>query len=118
VLGVPLYDKLTTDFENNIPFTGVYDTIFYKYVAHLHSHYTASYYYSLGLVKSSQNGAYYVTPEKTERISEEKAHKLASDYKGIAMGLETELIAYLETLSIPEWVVKTKAKKPLNWIKL
>ena len=117
VLGTPLYEKMRADFSNNVGFTAIYAEIF-KQIVIIQSYYSAYYHYSLGLAKTSQNGTYYLTPEKTERVSEEKAKEMSQIYQGIASSLEADLIAYLETVTIPEWVVKTKAKSLLNIFKL
>ena len=120
ILGDELYTKMWNDFQNDTPFTGDYLKIYESFIMPIESYFTASFYLQLGIAKVSQNGAYLVTPEKTEQIFDEKTSKMANKYEALAIGLEHTLVDFLNTLTIPEWVSpdQTSAKSSFNWIKV
>jgi hypothetical protein len=119
LLGDDLYAKILADYEAET-LAGDYDTIYTDYVAIILAYYTCSYYLKLGVPKVSQNGAYLVTPDKTEQIFSEEAYKMAEIYEKLAIGLELRLIDYLNTLTIPEWTApdQTTAKNSFNWLRV
>jgi hypothetical protein len=73
----------------------------------------------LGIAKVSQNGAYLVTPEKTEQIFDEKTSKMADKYEKLAVGLELEFVKVLDELNLPERPAPSdiKTKSNFNWIR-
>jgi len=119
ILGDDLYNKMNTDFKNDVPFVSQYLEIYNVYILPIHSYFSASFYLKLGVPKVSQNGVYLVTPEKTEQIFDEKTNKMANMYEKLAIDLELKLLSYLNSITIPEWVNQTqKAKSSFNWIKI
>ncbi len=119
ILGANLYAKIVSDYENDV-LTGDYLTIYNDYVSIILAYFSCSFYLQLGVAKVSQNGAYLVTPEKTEQIFDEKTNKMANKYEALAIGLEHTLVDFLNTLTIPEWKSpdQTSAKSKFNWIKV
>jgi len=119
ILGADLYNKIVTDYENEV-LTGDYLTIYNNYVSIILAYFTCSFYLQLGVPKVSQNGVYLVTPEKTEQIFDDKTNKMADKYEKLAVGLEISLITYLDSLTIPEWTSPSsiKPKSNFNWIKI
>jgi hypothetical protein len=116
ILGKELYNKIADDFEANT-LAGNYLDVFTNYISIIQAYYTCSYYLQLGVAKVSQNGAYLVTPEKTEQIFDEKTDKMADKYAKLATGLELEFIDYLDELNLPERPAPSsiKAKSNFNW---
>jgi len=119
ILGVDLYAKIVTDYENDV-LAGDYLIIYDNYVSIILAYFTCSFYLQLGVPKVSQNGVYLVTPEKTEQIFDDKTNKMADKYEKLAVGLELSLVDFLNTLTLPEWKApdQTKAKSSFNWIKV
>jgi hypothetical protein len=119
ILGLNLYNKIVSDFELGT-LTGNYLNIYTNYVAIIEAYFTCSYYLQLGIAKVSQNGAYLVTPEKTEQIYDEKTSKMASKYEKLATALEIELLALLDTLNLPELPSPSGIvpKSNFNWIRV
>jgi hypothetical protein len=117
VLGNPLYLKIKTDF-NNDSLQNEYLALFNDYIELILSYYTCSFYLQLGIIKVSQNGAYLVTPERTQQSSEELV-KMADKYEKLALGLEIKMQEHLEELNLPERPSNSriKVKTSLNWIK-
>lgn len=119
VLGVTLYDKIVQDFTDET-LTGDYLNIYENYVAIIQSYYACSLYLRLGIPKVSQNGAYLVTPEKTEQIWNERTDGMADQYQKLAVGLELQLVDLLEELNLPERPNPSdiQPKSNLNWIRV
>lgn len=119
ILGDDLYNKILTDFENDA-LTGDYLKIYNDYISVILAYYTCSFYLQLGIPKVSQNGAYMVTPEKTEQLTKEERDADAQKYEKLAVGLELKFIEVLDELNLPERPAPStiKAKSNFNWIKV
>jgi hypothetical protein len=119
ILGDELYAKIVLDYENET-LIGDYAIIYNNYISIILAYFACSFYLQLGIPKVSQNGAYLVTPEKTEQIFDDKTGKMANKYESLAIGLELNLIGFLNSLNLPEWKSpdQTKAKSSFNWIKV
>jgi hypothetical protein len=120
VLGDALYLKINTAITNNVPLVGDYKRLFDKYVVRLQVYYTCYYYLSLTVPKISQNGAYFITPEKTQALSSDEIEKMAAKYEKLAVSLELKFIAALDILDLPERPAPSsiKAKSSFNWLKI
>ena len=118
ILGQNLYNKIVDDYEAET-LAGNYLDIYTNYISIIQAYYTCSYYLQLGIAKVSQNGAYLVTPEKTEQIFDEKTSKMADKYEKLAVGLELEFVKVLDELNLPERPAPSdiKTKSNFNWIR-
>jgi hypothetical protein len=118
ILGQNLYNKIVDDYEAET-LAGNYLDIYTNYISIIQSYYTCSYYLQLGIAKVSQNGAYLVTPEKTEQIFDEKTSKMADKYEKLAVGLELEFVKVLDELNLPERPSPSdiKTKSNFNWMR-
>ena len=119
ILTLPLYNKIVADYASG-SLEGPYKDIYENYIAIILAYFTCSFYIQLGIVKTSQNGMYLVTPEKTEQLSDEEREKKAAKYEKLAIGLELNFIKYLDILNLPERPApgKIKAKSSFNWKKV
>jgi hypothetical protein len=120
VLGTTLYDKINADFTAGQSLLGPYLIIYNKYIVRLQVYYTCFYYLSLTVPKVSQNGAYFVTPEKTQSLTLDELERMATRYEKLAVGLELKFIAALDLLDLPERPAPSsiKAKSSFNWIRI
>jgi hypothetical protein len=118
ILGQNLYNKIVDDYEAET-LVGNYLDIYTNYISIIQAYYTCSYYLQLGIAKVSQNGAFLVTPEKTEQIFDEKTSKMADKYEKLAVGLELEFVKVLDELNLPERPAPSdiKTKSNFNWIR-
>lgn len=119
ILGDDLYTKVVTDYDNE-SLTGDYLNIYNNYISIIQAYYTCSYYLQLGVAKVSQNGAYLVTPEKTEQIFDEKTDKMSDKYSKLATGLELKFNEVLDELNLPERPAPSgiNAKSSFNWLRV
>ena len=119
ILGDDLYTKVVTDYDNG-SLTGDYLDIYNNYISIIQAYYTCSYYLQLGVAKVSQNGAYLVTPEKTEQIFDEKTDKMSDKYSKLATGLELKFIDVLDDLNLPERPAPSSinARSSFNWLRV
>lgn len=119
ILGLPLYNKITTDYTNN-SLTGAYKDIFDNYIQIIEVYFTCSFWLQLGTFEVSQNGAYLITPDKTEQLTEEQKDAKAGKYEKMAVGLEIKFLEYLDELNLPERPAPgtVKPKSNFNWKKV
>ena len=119
ILGDDLYTKVVTDYDNG-SLTGDYLDIYNNYISIIQAYYTCSYYLQLGVAKVSQNGAYLVTPEKTEQIFDEKTDKMSDKYSKLATGLELKFTEVLDDLNLPERPAPSSinARSSFNWLRV
>lgn len=121
ILGDDLYLKIVADYEA-ATLAGDYLKIYNDYIAPILAYFTCSFYLQLGVPKVSQNGAYLVTPEKTEQIFDDKTDKMAEKYEKIAIGLEQKLLEFLNSdeVNVSEWQKPSNiaAKSSFNWIRV
>ena len=120
VLGTALYNKINNDLNAGTPLTNSYLSIFNEFIIRLHVYYTCYYYLSLTVIKVSQNGAYFVTPEKTRALTLTELKEMAAMYKALAVGLELNFIEALDLLNLPERPAPSsiKANSTFNWIRI
>jgi len=118
ILGDELYAKIVEDYENEV-LTGDYLTIYNDYISIIQAYYTCFYYLQLGIAKVSQNGAYMVTPEKTEQLADERI-RMAQMYEKLAVGLEVKFNEVLDALNLPERPAPSSivSKSSFNWIRV
>lgn len=119
ILGDTLYNKIVTDYSNNA-LTGPYLDIYTNYIAVIQVYFTCSFWLQLGTFEVSQQGAYIITPEKTEQLTEEEKDKKAAKYEKQAVALEIKFIDYLDKLNLPERPApgQVKAKSNFPWIRV
>jgi hypothetical protein len=118
ILGDALYLKIVTDYSSVAGLEGNYLLLYNDYIEIILAYFTCSFYLQLGIVKVSQNGAYLVTPEKTQQTPED-LKKMADRYLKLAVGLEIRMVTYLDELNLTERPAPSslKAKSNFNWIK-
>lgn len=119
ILGTPLYNKIVTDYGAGT-LTGPYEDIYKNYIAIIEVYFTCSFWLQLGTFEVSQQGAYLITPEKTEQLTEEEKEKKAAKYEKLAVGLELKFLDYLDELNLPERPAPgtVNAKSNFNWIRV
>lgn len=119
ILGDNLYNKIVTDYSEN-SLAGPYLDIYTNYIAVIQVYFTCSFWLQLGTFEVSQQGAYIITPEKTEQLTEEEKDKKAAKYEKQAVALEIKFIDYLDQLNLPERPApgQVKAKSNFPWIRV
>jgi hypothetical protein len=118
ILGDALYLKIVTDYSSVAGLQGNYLLLYNDYIEIILAYFTCSFYLQLGIVKVSQNGAYLVTPEKTQQTPDD-LKKMADRYLKLAVGLEIRMVTYLDLLNLPERPEPSllKSKSNFNWRK-
>jgi hypothetical protein len=118
ILGDELYLKIITDYSSVAGLDGNYLLLYNDYIEIILAYFTCSFYLQLGIVKVSQNGAYLVTPEKTQQTPDD-LKKMADRYLKLAVGLEIRMVNYLDLLNLPERPEPSslKSKSNFNWRK-
>jgi hypothetical protein len=118
ILGDALYLKIVTDYSSVAGLQDNYLLLYNDYIEIILAYFTCSFYLQLGIVKVSQNGAYLVTPEKTQQTPDD-LKKMADRYLKLAVGLEIRMVNYLDLLNLPERpeISSLKSKSNFNWRK-
>lgn len=118
ILGDNLYAKILADYSNSA-LTGPYLDIYTNYIAVIEVYFTCSYWLQLGTFEVSQQGAYLITPEKTEQLTEEQKDAKAAKYEKLAIGKELRFLEYLDKLNLPERPAPgtIKAKSSFPWLR-
>lgn len=113
ILGQPLYDKIYTDLDNDIPLTGEYLKIFDKYIIDMQVFFTAHYFTLFNEVKSSNTGNNIYSAGAWQHS--EKTVSLAEQYKSLAISIENNFRAYMEDSVLPEWNIEKRTEIGTNF---
>ena len=117
ILGIDLYNKISTDIENN-DLSGDYLTIYNDYIVYMTAFFSASIYLSLNTSKTTNAGTYKLNPENTTSQTNNEVVILGNNYKAIACSYEDNFKEFMKTISIPEWGETENIKEQtniLNW---
>ena len=116
VLGLNLYNKIVADDDANT-LTGVYATIYNDYLIFILAYYTASYYVGFGNFHIVNNGIAKMNIEGGTSADSKEVNLLVDRYRQMAINFESELLKYLKTIDIPEYVLENQVNvKPIiNW---
>jgi len=117
ILGQSLYDKISTEIENNT-LSGDYLTIYNDYIVYMTAFFSASIYLSLNTSKTTNAGTYKLNPDNATSSSNNEVVILGNNYKAIAASYEDNFREFMKTISIPEWTSTENTKSStniLNW---
>ncbi len=117
ILGQSLYDKISTEIENNT-LSGDYLTIYNDYIVYMTAFFSASIYLSLNTSKTTNAGTYKLSPDNATSSSNNEVVILGNNYKAIASSYEDNFREFMKTISIPEWTSTENTKSStniLNW---
>lgn len=113
ILGIDLYNKISTDIENN-DLSGDYLTIYNDYIVYMTAFFSASIYLSLNTSKTTNAGTYKLNPENTTSQTNNEVVILGNNYKNIACSYEDNFKEFMKTISIPEWTSTENTKSSTN----
>lgn len=117
ILGQSLYDKISTEIENNT-LSGDYLTIYNDYIVYMTAFFSASIYLSLNTSKTTNAGTYKLNPDNATSSSNNEVVILGNNYKAIAASYEDNFREFMKTISISEWTSTENTKSStniLNW---
>lgn len=104
-LGVKLYTKIYTDFDND-SLSGNYLYIYENYIKDILSLRSAALFVEFGNYKVSENGIHKVTGENMETLEESDISRLVSRYTELLANMEGNFKEYVEPLKLPELASK------------
>lgn len=113
ILGQSLYDKISTEIENNT-LSGDYLTIYNDYIVYMTAFFSASIYLSLNTSKTTNAGTYKLSPDNATSSSNNEVVILGNNYKAIATSYEDNFREFMKTISIPEWTSTENTKSSTN----
>jgi len=110
ILGKPLYDKMLEE-----TLTDEYLIIYDDYLVFILSYYATAYFIDFAGVKVVNNGIVKMSVEGGETADLKQTQILAEKYRKLAINFEGQLLAYLKTITIPEYTTENVVqKKPFN----
>lgn len=118
MLGLPLYDKILTDFENDA-LTGDYLIIYEEFVVDILVYYTSYFYWSFGSYEVDNSGAYRKAIENGDALEDETLIRVGKMYEQQAQAMEMVYEDWVKDKVIPELIPSCETNKPnsrgLNW---
>jgi hypothetical protein len=116
VLGLTLYNKIVADYDADT-LAGVYANIYNDYLIFILAYYSASYYIGFGNFHIVNNGIAKMNIEGGTSADSKEVNLLVDRYRQMAINFETELLKYLKTIDIPEYLLENEVNvKPIiNW---
>lgn len=114
ILGDTLYDKIASDYDAGV-LTGDYAKIYNDYVIYILSYYTASYYIDTCGIEVVNNGIVRMNVDGGTAVDAKETNLISEKYRKIGIVFESNLLKFLETAVIPEYVVKNKVKQIIPW---
>jgi len=111
VLGLLLFDKITTDYEANA-LDGIYATIFNNYVIDMLVYFSCSHYIAMNSSKVSNNGI--IKPEQSTDLKE--IDRLSARYNQLANSVMVSFQEYMADIDIPEYGKQCEDKVKTNII--
>ena len=95
ILGQSLYDKISTEIENNT-LSGDYLTIYNDYIVYMTAFFSASIYLSLNTSKTTNAGTYKLNPDNATSSSNNEVVILGNNYKAIATSYEDNFREFMK----------------------
>lgn len=105
-LGLNLYNKIYTDFENNA-LTGNYLTIYNEYIIDLLGYKVAELYVEFGGYKVSENGIHKIDSENRVLVDSSELNNLSLRFAKLVTNIETNFKEFVDPLNLPELQTKT-----------
>jgi hypothetical protein len=118
ILGVELYNKISSDIENDT-LSGDYLTMYNDYIVYMTAFFSASIYLSLNTSKTTNAGTYKINPDNSTSSTNSEVNTLGKNYEAIAIVYETNFKEFMKTITIPEYgnieQAKTTTTNLFNW---
>lgn len=116
LLGITLYDKIVTDFENS-NLSGLYLEMFNSYITEMIVHGSAEIYLSQGAYMVSNSGITKTKTDSSETVSKEEIDYLVQASRKLYNLYETEFLKWIKLNPVPEYNTPcvTKNKTYGSW---
>lgn len=102
ILGLPLYNKILTDFTNDA-LAGLYLTIYNEFIVDMLVYYSASNYVQFGSFQISNGGIYRHVPENSSAVDDSEIGKLINRYNQLGAAVELVFKEWIRDNSVPEY---------------
>lgn len=101
ILGLELYNKILTDFDNDT-LSGEYLKIYEDYIIDMLVYYSASDFLTFGTIIVDNGGVYRHTAENAELVEQADIDKLVMKYNSLGANKELQYKEYIKTITLPE----------------
>lgn len=117
ILGLPLYNKILFDFENDI-LDGDYLTIYQEFVVDMLVNYSAYYIVLFNGMRVENAGNLYNDPENSSSADIEDTEKIANRYNRLAASYELAFNKWISKNKVPEYPNSGSCENKNNSFKL
>lgn len=119
ILGIPLYEKILVDFENDT-LSGTYLTIYTDFVVDMLTYFSASNIIKFTPYKVTNAGVYRTQPENGVTVEFEELVHLTKDYYALGNNLELMFVKWIKDNPVPEYpndgcCTNHKSSYGFNW---
>lgn len=119
ILGIDLYNKIVTDFENDT-LTGIYATIYNEFVKDILINYASYYIIIFNAIRVDNKGNFTYEPDNASSVDMEDTEKIATRYQKIGAAIELEFSKWLCSNRVPERLDSGGCGKSntfkMNWV--
>lgn len=115
ILGIDLYNKIYTDYKNNV-LAGEYLNIYNDYIVYMLAFFSTSTYLAINTLKTANNGTYKVAVDGSTNATPSELNTLGKNHESIAIGYETQFKEFMKTINIPEYVFNCDNNETTNLI--
>ena len=103
ILGIALYNKITTDFENK-NLTGLYLEMFDDYIKEMIIHGSAEIYLAQGAYMVTNNGITKTKTDSSETVSKEELDFLVESSRKLYRLYEEQFYTWIKDNPVPEYI--------------
>ena len=103
ILGIALYNKITTDFENK-NLTGMYLEMFDDYIKEMIIHGSAEIYLAQGAYMVTNNGITKTKTDSSETVSKEELDFLVESSRKLYRLYEEQFYTWIKNNPVPEYI--------------
>lgn len=102
VLGIPLYQKISEDYENDT-LVGLYKTIYEQFVVDMLVYYSAMNIVLFNSFKIDNGGVFQYEPDNASPLEMDEVEKVANRYRMLGASVELTFKDWLGSNKVPEY---------------
>jgi hypothetical protein len=116
ILGIPLYNKILIDFEND-ELTGLYLNIYEDFIVDMLVYYSVATFTQFGSYQISNGGIYRHVPENSESVDISEVNTLISRFQQLGAAIELVFVDWIKDNPVPEYTKSCNSGNSfkLNW---
>lgn len=113
ILGIDLYNKIDSSFQEGTALTGDYKKIYDDYIVDILTYYSCAKYMSFGGIKITNVGIFKMTSPETQNLEQKDVENLIGRMTQLGAQCEVNFYEYINTLEIQEWKKNSETESNL-----